>query len=290
MDGIVVKSLGGFYYVKTGNGIIYPTRARGLFRKQHISPVVGDKVIISHLEDETASLDTICERKNFIERPPVANVDKLFIVVSGIDPKPNLLLIDKSIAVADSNGIEPVLLLSKSDLSDLSDIQTIYERIGIKCITTSKYSEQWIPILENEIKGYISVFTGNSGVGKSTIMNKLKPSLNLNTGETSRKLGRGRHTTRHVELFEIDEESFIIDTPGFSTFELERYNFSDKETVISGFREFSDYICECMFTSCSHTCEKGCAVIKAVNDGIIPETRHRNYITMYNEVKDINKW
>ena len=290
MNGLVIKSLGGFYYVKADDGTVYPTRARGVFRKQHISPVVGDIVEISHIEDETASLDEIHNRKNYIERPPVANVDKLFLVVSTDDPKPNLLLIDKTIAVAEINKIEPVLVISKTDLTEYEELNSLYSGIGLTCIPVSKFSNEWIDTLKLNLRGCISVFTGNSGVGKSTILNRLSPGLNLNTGETSKKLGRGKHTTRHVELFDLGSESFVIDTPGFSTFELERYNITDENIIVNGFREFSEFSSDCRFTGCSHTCEKGCSVIEAVNDGKIAESRHNNFKTMYNEIKDLHKW
>ncbi|MDO4460110.1 MAG: ribosome small subunit-dependent GTPase A [Clostridia bacterium] len=290
LEGIIVRSLGGFYNVRAEDNNVYACKPRGVFRKKRITPLVGDKVTISHIEDEVGSIDEIHERRNSLVRPPVANIDKLFIVTSVSDPSPNLLVVDKTISAAELNNIEPIVVITKSDLGSDDEIREIYDSVGIKVITCSADLHIGIDEVRAELKDCVSAFTGNSGVGKSTLLNAINKELGLETGETSKKLGRGKHTTRHVELFEVMENSYVADTPGFSTFDIERYDMTDKTLLYQGFREFSDYIGECKFSSCSHTCEKGCAILQAVEDGKIHRSRFDNYCTMYNEVKDIKQW
>lgn len=290
MTGIIVKGIGGFYYVKTEEGKIFTCKARGVFRKNKITPLVGDRVEISHLEDENSTIDNILARKNFLVRPPVANIDKLFIVVSLCDPSPNPLIIDKTIAAAEIKNIEPVLVVTKTDLGEAESLINVYSSVGIKIIPISYADSDGLEKINVELSGCISAFTGNSGVGKSTLLNALMPELLLETGETSKKLGRGKHTTRHVELFPVSGNGFVADTPGFSTMDIERYELIDKDELVYGFREFEPYIGSCQFTSCSHTCEKGCAILKAAEDGIINQSRLDSYIAMYNEVKDVKQW
>lgn len=288
LTGLVIKCIGGFYYVQCGD-VLYTCRARGKFRKERISPYAGDTVSISVDDNNEGYVQEILPRRNFLVRPPLANLDKLFIVSSVSDPQPSTLIIDKTIAAAELKGIEPVLVFTKTDLDDPSQLERIYGSIGIRCHYVSSVDGVGIDELRPELNGCISAFTGNSGVGKSTLLNALIPELVLETGEISRKLGRGRHTTRHVELYPV-EGGYVADTPGFSTMDIERYELFRKEELPQGFREFEPYIGECRFTSCSHTCEKGCAVLEAVNDGKISKSRIESYITMYNEVKDIKEW
>lgn len=286
--GIILKSTGGFYYVEAANGI-FECKARGIFRKKNNSPKVGDRVIISVPSEGYCSIEEILPRKNALKRPPLSNIDILVIVVSTTEPAPNALVIDKMTAAAVDNDIEPAVVISKSDLKSGDELYEIYRQSGIKAFI---YSAE-LPETANEIKEYLSgktsAFTGNSGVGKSTLLNTLYPELELQTGEISEKLGRGRHTTRTVELFKIGD-GYVADTPGFSTVDLERYNMIDKDNIKFCFPEFKDYLTECQFTSCSHTCEKGCAVLKAVEQGVISKSRHQSYVAMYNEVKDIKEW
>ncbi len=288
LNGIVIKSTGGFYYVEAAN-VVYECKARGIFRKKNNSPRVGDRVKITVPEDGYCSIDEIEQRKNSLKRPPLANIDILVIVVSTVEPSPNYLVIDKMTAAAVDNEIEPVIVVSKSDLKNGDDLLNIYNKSGIKAFTYLADDKSSIDTIKAYLKDKISAFTGNSGVGKSTLLNALYPELELETGEISEKLGRGRHTTRTVELFKI-EDGYVADTPGFSTVDLERYNMIDKENIMYCFPEFKDYLTTCQFTSCSHTCEKGCEILRAVKEGKICESRHQSYVAMYNEVKDIKQW
>ena len=288
LKGIIVKSTGGFYYVEAADGV-YECKARGIFRKKNNSPKVGDKVIISAPSEGYCSIEEILPRKNTLKRPPLSNIDILVIVVSTADPAPNSLVIDKMTAAAVDNDIEPVVVISKSDLKSGSGLLGIYDKSGIKSFAYSSEQPESSKELKRYLKGKIAAFTGNSGVGKSTLINILYPELELRTGEISEKLGRGRHTTRTVELFKTDD-GYVADTPGFSTVDLERYNIIDKDNIKFCFPEFKDYLTSCKFSSCSHTCEKGCAVLRAVEQGKISQSRHKSYVAMYNEVKDIKEW
>lgn len=286
--GLVLKGIGGFYYVQCGEAL-YPCRARGKFRKERISPYAGDRVRFTVDENGDGCLTEILPRKNFLVRPPLANLDKLFIVSSVSDPQPSTLIIDKTIAAAEIKGIEPVLVFTKTDLDDAAPLRAIYGSIGLHCYFVSSVDGVGVESLRPELTGCVSAFTGNSGVGKSTLLNMLMPELVLETGEISKKLGRGRHTTRHVELYPV-EGGYVADTPGFSTMDIDRYELFKKEELTDGFREFEPYIGACRFTSCSHTCEKGCAVLEAVESGKVSRSRIESYIAMYNEVKDIKEW
>lgn len=288
LKGIILKSTGGFYYVEAANGV-YECKARGIFRKKNNSPKVGDRVTITVPTDGYCSIEEIHPRKNTLKRPPLSNIDILVIVVSTTEPAPNALVIDKMTAAAVDNDIEPVVVISKTDLKSAEDLLAVYKTAGIKAFSYSSSQPASADEIKAYLKGKIAAFTGNSGVGKSTLLNTLYPDLELQTGEISEKLGRGRHTTRTVELFKTDG-GYVADTPGFSTVDLERYNMIDKDNIKFCFPEFKDYLTECQFTSCSHTCEKGCAVLKAVEEGKISKSRHDSYVAMYNEVKDIKEW
>ena len=289
LEGLVRKGIGGFYTVETPEGI-YTCTARGKFRKARISPYAGDRVRILGEEDGTGALEEILPRKNFLVRPPIANIDQLFIVTSLRDPSPDPLILDKTIAAAELEQIAPVLVLTKTDLDDASPLQEIYSVAGIPCFAVSSVTGEGVDQVGALLEGRISAFTGNSGVGKSTLLNALFPDLQLKTGEISQKLGRGRHTTREVELYKLEGGGYVADTPGFSTFDIERYRMTDKEKLAFGFREFAPYLGACQFSSCSHTCEKGCAVLKAVNEGSIARSRFESYCEMYQEIKDVKQW
>lgn len=287
-NGILIKAVGGFYYVLC-DGREYECKARGSFRKSGDSPVVGDRVTISVPDDGFASIEEILPRRNKLKRPALANVDVLIIVCSTVDPDPNFTVIDKMTAAAINSNMTPVIVVSKNDLKSGDKIAGIYKNSGFPVFLCSPEDDEESERLKNYLKGKTAAFTGNSGVGKSTLINRIFPQLQLQTGQISRKLGRGRHTTRAVELFEIDG-CFVADTPGFSTVDLQRYEIIDKTQLQYCFPEFEKYIGECKFTSCSHTCEKGCRILQAVWDGDIEPSRHNSYVSMYNEVKDIKLW
>lgn len=284
--GIITKGIGGFYYVEVANAT-YECKARGKFRKNKITPLVGDTVEITVNESAENTIDAILERKNFLNRPPVSNIDNLIIVVSTIEPKPNFFVIDKLIATAEFKNIEPYIVISKTDLSSYKEIYDVYDKSGITIVTLDV--DDSINKIKAIMKGKISAFTGNSGVGKTTLLNKLDSTLNLSTGAISDKLGRGRHTTRQAQLFNVCD-GYVIDTPGFSSFEFEKTEIIKKDDLPYCFREFREYLGTCKFTSCSHVNDKGCKICEAVKSGEINQIRHNNYIQMYNQAKEIKEW
>ena len=287
-NGILMKSIGGFYYVRC-DGKIYECKARGSFRKSGSSPIVGDNVTITVPDEGFSAIEAILPRRNKLKRPALANIDMLVIVCSTVDPLPNFTIIDKMTAVAVKNEMTPVVVVSKNDLQNGEKIARIYRNSDIDVFLCSPDKTDEISRLKKLLTNKVSAFTGNSGVGKSTLLNALFPQLKLETGDISQKLGRGRHTTRVVELFDFDN-CLVADTPGFSTVDLQRYEMIDKNQLQYCFPEFKEYINKCQFTSCAHICEKGCSVLEALKDGKIEETRHQSYVAMYNEVKDIKSW
>lgn len=288
-NGRIIKGIGGFYYVETEEQL-YSCKARGVFRKKGITPLAGDLVEIRLGEDGTGYVEEILPRKNFLTRPPVANIDQLIVVTSVCDPSPNTLLIDEAIAAAEDKEIEPVVVVSKTDLESGEWLRDIYEKAGIPFFAVSSVTDEGIEAVKSLLKGKVTAFTGNSGVGKSSLLNRINPRLALETGEISQKLGRGRHTTRKVELLKLGNDTYVADTPGFSSISLEQCDLVRKENLQFCFREFEPYRNQCKFPSCSHTCEKGCAVLQAVQEGEIHLSRHTSYVAMYNEVKDLKEW
>ncbi len=286
--GTVTKLTGGFYYVDV-NGEILECKARGVFRKRDESPVVGDRVRVSLKEEGYHSIEEILERKNFLVRPALSNLDVLVIVVSSVQPVPNTLVIDKLTAAAASLNIMPFVVFSKTDLKECEALSQVYAKAGFRTFEYFDGDEATVDEIRRALSGKLVAFIGNSGVGKSTLINNLYPELQLQTGEISMKLGRGRHTTRTVELFKINN-GYIADTPGFSTVDLERYHLWDKEQLMYCFPEFEEYLGDCQFTSCMHICEKGCAILDALKEGKISPSRHESYKLMYDEVKDIKPW
>lgn len=289
IDGIIIKGIGGFYYVEAADGIIYECKARGVFRKEKITPLAGDRVEITVDENNKNSIDKIYERRNMFKRPPIANVDKLVIVSSVCDPRPNLLIIDRLSAVAVYKNVEPIIVFTKNDLQSADEYIEIYKNAGFKTFAVSNETGEGIGEIKAVIENGVCVFTGNSGVGKSSLINRMYPDFALETGEISKKLGRGRHTTRHVELLKINN-GYIADTPGFSSLDFETNDLIKKDELAFCFPDFSDYIDSCKFSTCAHVNDKGCRLIEAVNNGDVMRSRHESYVTMYNEVKDIKDW
>lgn len=289
MTGIITKALSGFYYVDV-NGETWECKARGSFRKSGVSPLVGDFAEIEATGEKSGIVDKILPRKSCIARPPVANIDKLFIVSAFMSPVPNTFLIDKMTVIARHNKIEPVIVFNKSDLGDFGELRRIYENAGFKVYIISAENESGLDDLRQELKDCVSAFTGNSGVGKSSILNGLLGSEVIQTGEVSEKLGRGRHTTRHTELYPLPFGGFVADTPGFSSLDIDKSDYSLKTELTSLFYDFEDYTSLCRFSSCTHTKESGCAVINAVNHGELEKSRHESYVRLYDELKALKLW
>ncbi len=283
-SGIITKCLGGLYTVETPDGI-YECKARGIFRNRGISPYVGDRVELSN-----GVITEILDRKNCIIRPPLANLDQLVFIVSTCNPSPNYLILDKFIAIAEYKGITPVVVITKTDLGDSAEISSIYRNIGIDVLETDYSNPETVEAVKELFTGKVSALTGNSGAGKSTLLNAVDPSLNIPTAEISKKLGRGKHTTRHSQLYKLKDGGYIADTAGFSTFDTNSYEIIRKEELADCFREFREYKENCRFRDCSHTCEKGCEVVSALNQGKISASRHESYCTMYEEAKQLKEW
>jgi len=288
-EGVIRKALSGFYYVDDGQAVV-TCRARGKHRHARITPLVGDRVRFTPLGDGSGALDEILPRKNEFYRPAVANIDLLVVVASQAVPVTDPFLIDRVAAIARSRGCETLICVNKCDLEPGEDLVRIYERAGFPTVRVSAETGEGIDGLRRAIAGKVCAFTGNSGVGKSSILNALEASFDLATGEISDKLGRGRHTTRHVELFRLSCGALAADTPGFSSFDVDRMELERKEELQYSFREFAPYLGKCQFLNCAHIKEKGCAVLAAVRAGEIPETRHRSYVRLYEQAKAIPDW
>lgn len=283
-QGRIITSVGGLYTVETSSGFC-TCKARGVFRKRGIIPYVGDYV---RLSEENVILE-ILPRKNSILRPPVSNLDQILFVVSSCHPSPNLLLLDSFLAVAIYQNIQPILVVTKVDLDTADQMRQLYENAGIPVMLADYQNPDSIAAIAACLSGKISMMTGNSGVGKSTLLNAIEPSLQLPVGEISEKLGRGRHTTRQVQLYSC-AGGYLADTPGFSTFEVEQYIQMEKEQISNCFPEFRQYLGECRFSDCAHVCEKGCAIVEAVQSGKIAKSRHDSYVSLYQTARQRKAW
>ena len=288
-EGRIQKALSGFYYVDTGTEVL-TCRARGKFRKDGVSPLVGDRVEVRELGNGEGFVEAILPRKNAFTRPAVANIDQLVVIASGAIPKTDPYLIDRVAAIAALKGCEVIILLNKCDLDSADSLYQIYRAAGFQTLRVSAQTGEGLEELIPLISGKLSAFTGNSGVGKSSILNALDPEFHLQVGEVSDALGRGRHTTRHVELFRLSCGAEIVDSPGFSSFETEEVNLELKRRLPETFREFQPYLDNCRFVGCSHTKEKGCAVLEAVRRGDIQKSRHASYLRLYEELKPLKDW
>ncbi len=289
-EGIITKAVGGVYYVDALDGSEEGVKcaARGIFRNRGISPAAGDHVTVERGENAEPVITGIRERKNYLVRPPLANLDVIVFVNSTAEPAVNTFILDKLIAIADSKGIQPIVVFTKIDLKSAGEYPEIYRKIGIPVCSVDNTTGSGADEVRGLISGKIAAFIGNSGVGKSSLLNVLYPELNLETAHISKKLGRGRHTTRQVELFK--KNGYIADTPGFSTVDTERYCRLPKDELDLAFREFRPFIGKCEFSDCVHVKERGCAVREAVETGEIARGRYNSYLRMFEEAKKINDW
>ena len=284
--GVIRKALSGFYYVDDGQRLI-TCRARGKFRMEGISPLVGDRVEVRDLEGGEGYVEKLLPRRNTFDRPAVANIDQLVIVVSNAIPQADPFLIDRVEAVAELKNCGVVIVLNKCDLDSADMLYDIYTKSGFPTVRVSAKTGEGILDLRTQITGKLSAFTGNSGVGKSSILNALDPTFHLQVGEISHALGRGRHTTRHVEMYRLSCGADVVDSPGFSSFETDELNLELKQGLPETFREFAPYLNDCRFVGCSHTKEEGCAILEAVRAGKIAQSRHASYVRLYDELKSL---
>lgn len=284
---MILKSIGGFYYVKSGDEVI-ECKAKGKFRNLSLSPVAGD-IVDTEFDGSTNVITKIYPRKNKFIRPPFANLDLLVLVISTVDPAPNYLVIDKMCAIAENKDVQVIMVITKTDMAEYENIRSVYAKAGFKVFYTGADDDGQLEEIRREMQGKLCVFSGNSGVGKSTLLNKLFPHLSLETGITSKKLGRGKHTTRRVEIFETDG-CMVADTPGFSSVELVDDNFISKDDLQYAFVEFAPYLGSCKFADCRHINEIGCAVKGAVDGGEIPQSRYESYKALYDRQKNIKEW
>ena len=288
VTGRIIRSLSGFYDVQIPGKVI-SCRARGILRKEGNSPLTGDMVEIT-VERGKGMVEKILPRRNSFVRPAVANVDALVVFAANVNPITEPFLIDRVAAIAGDQEVQVVLCINKCDLDPAVDLVRIYEHAGFSVICTSAETGEGVEQLRQLIRGKLTAFTGNSGVGKSSILNRLCPELNLPTGEVSEKLGRGRHTTRHVELYALDDGTYVADTPGFSSFDTDQMDVILKENLQYAFPDFGRYIGDCQFRDCSHRKEPGCAVCAALEAGEIEKTRYDSYLRLYDKASQINLW
>lgn len=285
MRGKIYKGIGGFYYVATENDEIIECKARGKFRKEHIIPIIGDDVEIE-VENGKGSITEIYERKNSLIRPAVANIDLIVVVVAAKDPDPATFVTDKMLVNAEINGIEAVVCINKTDLTENAELKEIYTKSGYKTLCISATEKNGIDELFEIIKGKTAAFAGVSGVGKSTLLSHIT-GISLETGEVSDKISRGRHTTRHVELFKVAGGGYVLDTPGFSSVEAEDITAEELDGCFPEIRNISG---ECRFRGCAHLEEPDCAVKAAVTDGVIPQSRYESYKELYEIQRGKKQW
>ena len=290
MTGTIIKALSGFYYVDVGAEQEPITcRGRGKLRHQKITPLVGDHVAITATADGTGMVDEVLPRSNQFQRPMGANMDQLVILASGAIPVTDPFLIDRMVSLAEYKGCQPIICFNKCDLEPATQLVELYQKAGFQSFAISAQTGEGLEQLLGVLDGKISAFTGNSGVGKSSVLNALCPQFGLKVGQVSEKLGRGRHTTRHVELFRVGG-GLVADTPGFSAFDVEQMELIPKEKLAHTFREFCPYLEQCRFVGCAHVKERGCAVREAVDNGAIAPSRYQSYVRLYDQVKSRPQW
>lgn len=288
-EGLLVKALSGFYYVKTDDDIV-ACRARGKFRLDGVSPLVGDYVEFDMTAEGKGYVTKIRERKNLFIRPAVANVDYLVLLCANVNPVTDPFLVDRVSVIAEHAGCGCIICINKCDLDRGDELHEIFSSTGYPVIRTSAVSGEGLDELKSLIRGKTVAFTGNSGVGKSSLLNAIAPGYNITVGEVSEALGRGRHTTRHVELFDAGEGTMIADTPGFASFDLTQMKPIKKQELQHDFPEFRPFIGGCRFLDCAHLKEPGCAVLAAVEDGQINRSRHRSYQRLYEISAQYKEW
>lgn len=288
-EGRIKKALSGFYYVET-DGEILQCRARGKFRKEGLSPLVGDWVEILELGNGEGIVETVKPRKNAFLRPAVANVDQIVVIASEALPKTDPYLIDRLSAIAALKSCGVVVVLNKCDLNSADSLYHIYRAAGFPTVRVSAETGEGLGELRPLIFGRLSAFTGNSGVGKSSILNALDPEFHLQVGEISEALGRGRHTTRHIELYHLDCGADVVDSPGFASFDTDELDFELKQRLPETFPDFAPFLSSCRFVGCSHTKEKGCTVLEALKNGDLQKSRHDSYLRLYEELKPLKEW
>ena len=286
--GRILRSLSGFYDVQTPQGLI-TCRARGILRRGDNVPLTGDMVEVS-VEKGKGMVEKILPRQNWFIGPAGANVDALVIFAANVNPVTEPFLIDRVAAIAGDRGVKVVICINKCDLDPAVDLEKIYREAGYPVIVTSAETGEGVEELRQLLEGKLTAFTGNSGVGKSSILNRLCPELALPTGEVSEKLGRGRHTTRHVELYRLGDDTYVADTPGFSSFDTDQMDLVVKEDLQYAFPDFAPYLGRCQFHDCSHRKEPGCAVTAAVAEGEICPSRYDSYLKLYEKVSQIKAW
>ena len=286
--GRILRSLSGFYDVQTGGGII-SCRARGSLRRTGDTPLTGDMVEIT-VERGKGMVEKILPRRNSFVRPAVANIEALVVFAANVNPVTEPFLIDRVAAIAGDQEVPVILVVNKCDLDPAEDLVSVYTRAGFRCIRASAETGEGVEELRSLLRGKLTAFIGNSGVGKSSMLNCLCPGLALPTGEVSEKLGRGRHTTRHVELYKLDEDTYVADTPGFSSFDTDMMDVILKENLQYAFPDFAPYVGKCQFHDCSHRREPGCAVTEAVKEGLIGKSRYDSYLKLYEKASQIKEW
>ncbi|MCD8231535.1 MAG: ribosome small subunit-dependent GTPase A [Clostridiales bacterium] len=305
MEGTIIKEVAGFYYVHIAGSGVYECKARGIFRKENLKPLVGDRVTVDVIseEEKTGNITDIFPRKNALIRPAVANVDQAVVIFALTSPKPNLNLLDRFLIMMEQQQIPTVICMNKMDLASEEDaavIRGIYASAGYPLFFLSAESGAGTEALREQLSGKTSTVAGPSGVGKSTLINLLAPHAQMETGAVSRKIQRGRHTTRHAEFIALDENTFICDTPGFSSLSVD-YNRSgtqrtdgllpmDTQTLEFFFPEYEPFRDACRFRGCSHRSEPDCAVRTAVEDGKISRSRYENYLQIYQELSERKKY
>ena len=289
MEGRIVKALSGFYYVEDAQGNVVACRARGKFRKEQLTPLVGDWVEVA-LEGGTGTVTEIRPRRNHFLRPAVANLDALVVLASGAIPVTEPFLIDRITAIAGEQNVPVLICVNKCDLEDGTELARIYTHAGYPVYRTSAETGEGVAELGAAIRSRVVAFTGNSGVGKSSILNRLDPAFRIRVGEVSDRLGRGRHTTRHVELYRMAGGTYVADTPGFSSFDTERMELVVKENLQYAFPDFAPFLGQCQFHDCAHRAEPGCRVRQALADGALEPTRYASYVRLYEQAKEWKAW